>query len=300
MPTNEMVPLVKTTWSEFQRHNAQWLAAALAYFTVFAIAPLIIILVQIAGLVLGNNQQAFNEIFEYLRRDAGPAAASAVQAIVQTTMHQPRNGQLAQIIGWAVVVIGAIGLFNALQFALNSIWDVKPKRTGVWQAVCSRWTAFLAILGIAALLFISMLLNAALTVLSQAMLNLGPFFPTLAKGLDFIVSFAVLWAAFAFLYKYLPDVKVEWRDVSVGAAITSLLFVTGQFLLGWYLGRAGISSGYGAFGSLVVFLIWVYYSAQIVLLGAEFTHVFTMRRRTLAGRATTGELEREPYPTARI
>lgn len=298
MPTRELVPLFKTTWSEFQRHNAQWLAAALAYFTAFAIAPLIIILVEIAGLVLGNNERASSEIFSYLRRDAG-AGASAVQAIVQTTMHQPRTGTIAQIIGWAVFAIAAIGLLNALQFALNTIWDVKPKRTGIWQAISSRWTAFLGILGVAVLLFLSIMLNTVLTILSGYMVHLGPFFPTFAKILDFIVSFVVLWAAFAFLYEYLPETKIAWRDVWVGAAFTSFMFVAGQFLLGWYLGRAGLSSGYGAFGSLVIFLIWANYSAQIVLFGAEFTHVYADRRRSFASRSTTGEIAREPYPATR-
>jgi membrane protein len=298
MPTREIVPLIKTTWSEFQRHNAQWLAAALAYFTAFAIAPLIIVLVEIAGLILGNNQQAYNEIFSYLKRDAG-AGASAVEAIVKATMSQPRAGVVAQIVGWAIFVIAAIGLFNALQFALNTIWDVKSKRTGIWQAIRSRWTAFLGILGIAALLFISIMLNTVLTVLAGAMSNIGPGFPTFAKLLDFLVSFGVLWVAFAFLYKFLPETTIEWRDVWVGSGLTSFLFVVGQFLLGWYLGRAGVSSGYGAFGSLVVFLIWVYYSAQIVLFGAEFTHVYEQRRRSFARRVTTGEVERRPYPATR-
>lgn len=298
MPTNAIVPTLKTTWSEFQRHNAQWLAAALAYFTAFAIAPLIIILVEIAGLILGNNKQAFDVIFSYLKRDAG-AGAGAVQTIVQTTMKQPHTGTIAQIVGWAVFVIAAIGLFNAMQFALNTIWDVKPKRAGIWQAICSRWTGFLAILGVAAILFISILLNTALTVLASAMANIGPFFPTLAKALDFIVSFGVLWAAFAFLYKFLPETHIEWRDVRVGSGLTSFLFVVGQFLLGWYLGRAGVSSGYGAFGSLIVFLIWVNYSAQIVLFGAEFTHVYAQRHGSFASRTTRGEIQTEPYPATR-
>jgi membrane protein len=298
MPTNEIVPTFKTTWSEFQRHNCQWLAAALAYFTAFAIAPLIIVLVEIAGAVLGNHQQALNQIFDYLKRDAGPGAG-AVQSIVQSTFSQPRAGVIAQIVGWAVFAIAAIGLFNALQFALNTVWDVKPKRTGIWQAICSRWTAFLVIVGIAALLFVSILLNTALTLLSSKMMALGPFFPTFAKILDFIVSFGVLWVAFAILYEYLPEVRIQWRDVWVGSALTSFLFVVGQFLLGWYLGRAGVSSSYGAFGSLVVFLIWVNYSAQIMLFGAEFTHVYAQRHGSIASRATRGEIEAQPYPATR-
>lgn len=297
MPIRDAVPMAKETWAEFQRHNAQWLAAALAYFTTFAIAPLIIVLVEIAGVFLGGHQQALNQIFHYLKQDAGPGAG-AVQTIVQATFSQKRSGTLTQIIGWIVFAIAAIGLFSALQFALNTIWDVKPQRQGIWAAICSRWTAFLAILGVALLLFISILLNAGLTMMSAALTHVFPGFATLMKLVDFVLSFGVLWVAFAFLYEFLPECRIEWRDVWVGGALTSFLFVVGQFLLGWYLGRAGISSGYGAFGSLVVFLIWVNYSAQIVLFGAEFTHVFAQRHGSKSSRVTKGEIA-GGYPAAR-
>lgn len=297
MPIHDAVPMAKQTWAEFQRHNAQWLAAALAYFTTFAIAPLIIVLVEIAGAFLGGHQQALNHIFHYLKQDAGPGAG-AVQTMVQATFNQKRSGTLAQIIGWVVFAIAAIGFFSALQFALNTIWDIKPERKGIWTAICSRWTAFLAIMGVALLLFISIMLNTALTAMSAALVHVSPVFPTLLKILDFVISFGVLWVAFAFLYEYLPEQQIEWRDVWVGGAITSFLFVAGQFLLGWYLGRAGISSGYGAFGSLVVFLIWVNYSAQIVLFGAEFTHVYAQRHGSHASRMTKGEIAGS-HPAAR-
>lgn len=298
MTIQGLLPIFKTTWSEFQRHNAQWLAAALAYFTAFAIAPLIIVLVEIAGLFLGSHQQALNQIFDYLKRDAG-AGAGAIQTIVQATFSRRRSGVLAQIIGWVVFLIAAVGLFNALQFALNTVWDVKPKRTGIWEAISTRWTAFLAILGVSALLFLSIALNTGLTIMAAALAHVAPFFPTLMKIADFAVSFGVLWVAFAFLYKYLPESSIEWRDVWVGSAITSLLFVVGQFLLGWYLGRAGISSGYGAFGSLVVFLIWANYSAQIMLLGAEFTHVYAQHHGSRSSRVTTGEIATAGQPVVR-
>lgn len=297
MPIRDAVPLAKETWAEFQRHNSQWLAAALAYFTTFAIAPLIIVLVEIAGAFLGGHQQALNQVFHYLKQDAGPGAG-AVQTIVQATFNQKRSGTVAQIVGWIVFAIAAIGLFNALQFALNTVWDVKPKRQGLLAAIYSRWTAFLAILGVALLLFLSIALNAGLTVMSAALAHVFPGFATLMKFADFIVSFGVLWAAFAFLFEYLPECRIEWRDVWIGSAISSFLFVVGQFLLGWYLGRAGISSGYGAFGSLVVFLIWVNYSAQIMLFGAEFTQVFAQRHGSKSSRVTTGEIPGR-YPAAR-
>lgn len=272
----EIVPVAKQSWSDFQRHNGQWMAAALAYFAAFAIAPLIIVLVEIAGLVIHDHQRVLNMIFGYLQRDAG-AGAGAVKQIVSATFNEPRKGILAEIVGWIVFIVAAVGLFGAVQFALNTVWDVTPKKTTFKKAVRQRAASFGVMLGIALLLLVSMGVNALLTMMSAYFTHVFPGFATLMKIADFAVSFAVLWGAFALLYEYLPECRIEWRDVWVGSAVTSFLFVVGQFLLGWYLGRAGVSSGYGAFGSLVVFLIWVNYSAQIVLFGAEVTQVYAQR-----------------------
>lgn len=294
---NDAVPMLKKTWQEFQRHNGQWLAAALAYFTAFAIAPLIIVVVEIAGLVVHNHQRVLNVIFGYLQHDAG-AGAGAVKQIVASTFNEPRTGIVAEIVGWIVFAIAAIGLFNAVQFALNNVWDLTPQKMTLREAIQQRAWAFAVMMLIALLLLISMAVNAALTMLSAYLQNVGPGFATGMKILDFFVSFGVIWVAFAVLFEYLPECKIEWRDVWVGAGITSFLFVVGQFLLGWYLGRAGVSSGYGAFGSLVVFLIWVNYSAQIMLIGAEFTHVYAQRHGSKKESQTTrGEIG--PSPTAK-
>lgn len=286
----EIVPVAKQSWADFQRHNAQWLAAALAYFAAFAIAPLIIVLVEIAGLVIHNHQHVLDMLFGYLQRDAG-AGAGAVKQIVAATFNQPRKGIMAEIIGWIVFVVAAVGLFGAIQFALNTVWDVKPQKLTFKETIRQRASSFGVMLGIALLLLVSMGVNAVLTVMAGYLTHVFPGFATLMKLVDFLVSFGVLWGAFALLYEYLPECRIEWRDVWVGAAVTSFLFVVGQFLLGWYLGRAGISSGYGAFGSLVVFLIWVNYSAQIVLFGAEVTQVMAQRYGSKAQSLTTrGEI----------
>jgi membrane protein len=276
----DVVPLLKTTWQDFQRHNSQWLAAALAYFTTFAIAPLIIIIVEIAGLVIHNHTKVLNLLFGYLQRDAGPGAG-AVRQIVASTFNEPRTGIVAEIVGWIVFIVAAVGLFSAVQFALNNVWDIAPKKLTIKQAIMQRLSGFGVMLCIALLLLISIGVNAALTMASGYLTHVFAGFATLMKIADFFVSFGIIWAGFALLFEYLPECKIEWRDVSLGAAITSFLFVVGQFLLGWYLGRAGISSGYGAFGSLIVFLIWVNYSAQIMLFGAEFTHVWAKRYGSL-------------------
>lgn len=284
-----LVPLFRDTWTDFQRKNVQWLAAALAYFAAFAVAPLIIVLVSIAGIFLGSNQAAMTQIFSYLKRDAG-SGAGALRSIVQSTMNQHHAAGLAQIIGWIVVVVGAIGLFNALQFALNAIWEVQPSRSGIKGFLAQRGLAFLVIVGMALLLLVSIALNTGLTVMAGALASKSSAFPLLLKIGDFVISFAVLWLAFSFLYKYLPERRIEWSDVWTGGAFTSALFVIGQFLLGWYLGRAAIGSGYGAFGSLVVFLIWVNYTAQIVLFGATLTHVYARTYGSQRASSARGEV----------
>ena len=286
----DAVPVAKQSWAEFQRHNGQWLAAALAYFAAFAVAPLIIVLVEIAGLAIQDHQRVLNMIFDYLQRDAG-AGAGAVKQIVSATFNQPRKGILAEIIGWIVFIVAAVGLFAAVQFALNTVWDVAPKKMTLMDTIRQRGWSFVVMLGIALLLLVSMGVNAVLTMMSSYLTQVFPGFATLMKIADFAVSFGVLWGAFALLFEYLPECKIEWRDVWVGAAVTSFLFVVGQFLLGWYLGRAGVSSGYGAFGSLVVFLIWVNYSAQIMLFGAEVTQVYAKRYGSQTeSRSTRGEI----------
>ncbi|HET7814932.1 MAG TPA: YihY/virulence factor BrkB family protein [Candidatus Baltobacteraceae bacterium] len=287
-----MIALLKTTWTEFSSHNGQWLAAALAYFTAFAIAPLIIIIVEIAGFFLGSHQSTLNLLYGYMQRDAGPAAAGAIKGIVSATFHQQRHGTIAQIVGWAVFVLAAVGLFSAVQFALNTIWDVVPKKQGFMTMLKERGAAFAVMMVIALLLFASMGVNAVMTVAATALSHVFPGFATIAKILDFVVSFGVIWVAFAVLFEYLPDTRIEFRDVWTGAALTSLLFVVGQFLLGWYLGRAGVTSSFGAFGALVVFLIWTNYSSQIMLFGAAFTKVYAQQRGSLkqSARSTHGEV----------
>jgi membrane protein len=274
--TSQGLPLLKESYAGFQRHNAQWLAAALAYFAAFAVAPLIIVLVEIAGLLVGNHREVLNLIFGYLKKDAG-AGAGAVQQIVASMFNRPRSGIVAEIIGWVVFFVAAIGLFNAVQFALNAAWDIAPRKMTISQAVKQRASAFAVMMAIALLLLVSIGINALLTMSSAYFVHLFSGLATIVKVADFLLSFGVVWVAFGVLFAYLPECRIERRDVQTGAALTAFLFVVGQFLLGWYLGRAGISSGYGAFGSLVVFLIWVNYTAQIVLFGAEFTRVYAER-----------------------
>jgi membrane protein len=280
----EVVLLAKEAYAEYKRHKGQWLAAAIAYFTVFAIAPLFIVIVEIAGLFLGHHQAVLDALYGYLAHTAGPSASHGIESIVTASLSQRRAGLIAQIVGWAVFLFGAMGLFTALQDALNTVWDVEPPKKNIVQAVIGRLFSFGMVLCIAFLLLVSLGLNAAMTIAGRAMSQMLPLLPALVKAGDFIVSLALITVVFALLFEYLPDCRISWRDVWLGAGVSALLFVIGQFALGWYLGRAGISSTYGSFGGIVAFLLWAYYSAQILLLGAEFTHVYAVKFGSLRAR----------------
>jgi membrane protein len=263
------VRLLRETWASYQRHNAQWLAAALAYFAAFAVAPLVIVVVEIAGFFLHAHQSVLDAIYTHMPG----AGTGAVRQIVEATFNQPRHGLIAQIAGWAFVVFAALGLFGSLQFALNTVWDVPAQRLGLWKTLAARLVSFAMVIAVAALLILSVVANAALTFAAGYLAELGSL-ATAMKIADFALSFVLVWLLFAVLFEYLPDAHIAWRNVWLGSGLTALLFAIGQSLLGWYLARAGMSSAYGAFGSLVVFLLWANYSAQIFLLGAEFTRVY--------------------------
>ncbi|MBV8724686.1 MAG: YihY/virulence factor BrkB family protein [Candidatus Eremiobacteraeota bacterium] len=284
-----IVPLAKETFSEFQRHKSQWLAAAISYFTMVAIAPLVIVIVEIAGLVLGHHRVVLHQLYGYLASTAGPSAAHGIQSIVAATFAQRKAGLFAQIVGWVVFVLAAVGLFASLQEALNTVWDVTPKKRGLVDTLKERVLSFGMVLGIAFVLLVSLGINSAMTVAGAALAGVAPLFPSALKVLDFILSLGLITLVFALLFEYLPECRISWRDVWLGAAVSALLFVIGQFLLGWYLGRAGISSSYGTFGGLVVFLIWAFYSAQILLIGAEFTHVYARRFGSQRSGAARGQ-----------
>lgn len=269
-----MQSMLKHAFRHFQRHKAQWLAAAIAYYLTFAIAPLIIVVVAIAGLVLGQHRPVLEEIYAYIGEAAGPGAAAAVQSIVHATFTQMQSGALEKTIGWVIFLVATIGLFTVLQDALNIVWDVTPKKLNLPDFLRSRALAVAGVVTIALLLTISLAANSALTIAGNEMASISPSLPVMMKALDFLISFVVIAGLLSLIYKFLPACRVEWGDVWLGSILTSLLFVIGQFLLGWYLGRAAVSSTFGAFASLVVFLLWTNYSAQIMLFGAEFTQVF--------------------------
>jgi membrane protein len=269
--------LLKETAVEWFESRTFELGAALAYYAVFSIAPILVIALAIAGKLYGP-QAAQGQLFDRLQQMVGPTVAEALEKSLSYS-YRSGSGWLATLLGIILLVFGALGVFIQLQASLNAIWKVEPKQgRGVGGVVRDRFVSFLLVLLIGGLLVAALAANAMLAAISQ-------FFPgdalpggvVLWQGLRWVISFGLLTVLFAIIYKVLPDAKVLWRDVWVGAAVTAGLFTLGNYLIGLYLGRSSVTSTYGAAGSLVVLLLWVYYSSQTLLFGAEFTRVYASR-----------------------
>ena len=265
--------VIRQTVTQWSEDGASVLAAALAYYTIFALAPLLIIVVAVAGLVFGQGE-AQAALLDEISNTVGPDAASVIGTMLTNTA-QSGSGILATVIGAAILIVGATGLFAQLQNALNKVWDVKPgPSAGILHMLKVRVLSLGMVLVIGFLLLVSLLLSAALSVVSGYFSGLLPGEDTVWQVINFLLSTAVITLLFAMIFKYLPDVQITWRDVWVGALVTSLLFSFGRFLISYYIGTSSAGSAYGAAGSLVVLLLWIYYSAQILLFGAEFTQVY--------------------------
>jgi membrane protein len=273
MNAKAIVGLLKETWTEWQEDKASRLAAALAYYTAFSIAPLIIIAIAIAAVVFGE-EAAQGGIEDQLRGLLGPQGANAVEEIIKNS-DKPKEGSIATIISVVILLFGASGVFGQLQDSLNTIWEVAPKPDrGIMGFIKDRFLSFTMVLGIGFLLLVSLLLSAVLATLSNFLGHLIPGLTFLWSILNFLISFGVITVLFALIYRVLPDAKIAWGDVWIGSIITALLFTIGKSLIGLYLGNSSVGSTYGAAGSFVVLLLWVNYSAQILFFGAEFTQVY--------------------------
>jgi membrane protein len=250
--------------------------AALSFYTLFAIAPLFVIVLAVAGFWFGE-EAARRELFGQVSGLVGSEGGEAIQALVSAA-HKPNTGVWATIFAVVTLFIGATGVFVQLQDALNSIWGVRrmPGR-GLRNFIKVRLLSFALVAGIGFLLLVSLVLSAGLAALGKAMVGLLPAQETIWHVINFVISFGVITLLFGMIFKVLPDAKIAWRDVWTGAIITALLFNLGKLLLGLYLGRSGVTSAYGAAGSLVVVLLWVYYSAQILFFGAKFTQIYSNR-----------------------
>ena len=274
------LPLLRLTFRKWQSDNVSVLASSLAYYTVFSLAPLLIILIAVLNLASRFLGQTFGEqeLVAQVSDVFGDGVADFVKTIIVQRQGDTSGDVLATVVGVVLLFIGATGVFVQLQNALNRIWDVPPGgKGGVVQLLRARLVSFALVLGIGFLLVVSLVATALVDALSNSARTLLP-------GTDLVwslavegVSFVILTLFFAVLFKVLPDASVRWRDMWVGAAVTALLFVVGKTLIGLYLSKSAVASTYGGAGSLVVLLLWVFYSAQIFLFGAEFTRVYSER-----------------------
>ena len=266
--------LVKSAASAWIDDYAPSMGAALSYYMIFSMAPLLLIVISIAGIVFGA-EAARGEIFGQLQGLMGADAAKAVEGIL-ANVSKPSEGITATVIGVAVLFVGATSVFGELQTSLDRIWRApeRDKAGGLWSLLRARLFSFGMILGIAFLLMVSLVMGAVIAALGKWWGGVFGDWEVLAQVVNLLVGFVLTTSVFAMIYKIIPRVKVLWHDVLLGAVVTALLFTVGKILIGLYIGKSGIASGFGAAGSLVIVLVWIYYSAQIFLMGAEFTWVY--------------------------
>jgi membrane protein len=272
--------------------NAPRIGAALAFYTLFSLAPVLIVAVSVAGFVFGEKA-AQGEIVRQFQGLMGTQGATAIETIIQST-NRPALGVFATTLGLLAILVGASGAFNELQDALNMIWKVDSRTRSFWTII-SRQRLFSLGLVVATgfLLLTSLVVTAALSAAERFVSNVLPISAILLESINFVFSFGVITILFVFILKFIPDASIAWRDVWMGATVTSLLFTIGKVAIGFYLGHSALTSAYGAAASLVIFLIWIYYSAQILLFGAELTHVYAVKygsrsETTLLRRLETG------------
>lgn len=273
-----MWDLLKATLTSWSNHKVSRLGAALAYYSVFSIGPIILIAIAVAGLLFGQDAVR-GEVSAQIRALLGDSGAQAVETMLADAS-RPRAGIWATVFGVGALIFAAVGVVVQLKDALNTVWEVEPpKESGVWAFIRTYLISFAAVLSLGFLLLVSLIVSTGLAASSQF---IAPYLPEfLLQLVSSAVSLAFITLLFAMMFKWLPDTKIAWGDVWLGAAVTAVLFEIGKLLIGLYIGKQGLESTYGAAASLVVLLIWVYYTSQIVLLGAEFTRAYAVRHGSL-------------------
>jgi membrane protein len=266
--------IFKETFREWNRDNATRLSAALAYYTVFSLAPLLIIVIAIAGFFFGR-EAVQGEVVSQLNDLVGQKSAETIQSAIKSASSKPADGIISTVIGVLMILFGASGVFGELQSSLNTIWNVQPKgNRSWWMIIKERFISFSAVLGVGFLLLVSLVVSAVISAVGRYLGGVLPFSEAILQIINFIVSLGIITILFALIYKILPDAKIAWRDVWVGAGITALLFTIGKFLIGFYLGKSTATSAYGAAGAILVILLWAYYTSMILFFGSEFTQVY--------------------------
>jgi membrane protein len=273
MRLGAVVSLLKKTYNNWSDHHAPRLGASVAFYTLLSFAPLLVLTVAVIGLVF-DPQKAQSGVIDQARQMIGAREADTVKSLLATAQ-KPSSGLIASVIAFVTLLFGASGVFTELRDALNIIWDAEPKNeSGLMGMLKARLFSFGMVLSVGFLLLVSLIISAALAFLGKFFSGLIPLPEFIFQLINFAVSFGVITLLFALLFKFVPARHIPWRDVGVGAIGTALLFTVGKLLLALYLGKASVGSAYGAAGSLVAVIVWVYYSAQIFFFGAEFTRVY--------------------------
>jgi membrane protein len=269
--------VLRETLSAWSEHDAPRIGAALAFYSILSLAPLVILVLAMIGLAFGNSV-AQEQIASQIEGILGKVAGGAVRSIIEQAQ-SPAAGSAASAIGILTLLFGASGVFGELRAALNRMWDVRPAPDGgIWRNIRDEIFSFGMVLAVGFLLVVSLVLSAGLAAIGRFFAGILPLPEFLLTGISFVVSLAGIAVLFALVFKYVPETEMNWRDVWPGAVATGSLFTVGKQVIGLYIGKAAIGSAYGAAGSLVVIVVWVYYSAMIFLFGAEFTHVIARRR----------------------
>jgi membrane protein len=294
-----MVRFIQEVWgmvheavTDFFEDNAPQQGAALAFYSLLSLAPLLVISLAVAAFFFDENV-ARDELDAQLQTIVGDDGAKAALSLLKNAK-RPDTGILATVLGFGTLLFGASGVFGQLQAAMNAIWDVPPsKNSGIWDIVRGRFLSFAMVLVIGFLLLASLVLSAVIAGAGEYLSDYVPGMEAWLQTANTVVSFAIITVLFAMIFKVLPDTSISWRDVWIGALLTSMLFSVGKLAIGLYLGKSGMESAYGTAGSLVVLIVWVYYSAQILFFGAELTHVYARRKGSKSAHATESERARD-------
>src|SRR5215216_2096545 len=269
--------LFKLSYQDWKEDKASRLSAALAYYTIFSLAPMLLIIIAVTGF-FWSQDVVQSQVLNQIEGLVGAEGRTFVSDLL-TSASNPAKGIVATIVGIITLLFGALGVFNELHNALNTIWEVKEEETkgflqSIKKIIFSRLLSFTMILGIGFLLLVSLVISAGLSAVQETIGNAIPVSEILLQLVNLVISIGVITVLFALIFKFLPDAEIAWRDVWLGAFVTAILFSLGKFLIGIYLGNSSVTSSFGAAGSLVLLLVWIYYSAQILFFGAEFTQVY--------------------------
>jgi membrane protein len=268
-----IISLLKETASKWSAHQAPRLGASVAFYSLLSFAPLLILLVTVAGLVF-DPQTTQRTLIDQARATIGDRGGDTVQALLKSAQ-KPSSGIVASVIAFLTLLFGASGVFSELRDALNTIWETEPQnQNGIKGLLKDRLFSFGMVLSVGFLLLVFLIISAGLSFLGKYFGQMIPIPVPVLEVINVLISLAVITALFALMFKYVPSASIGWHDVTIGAVGTAVLFTIGKFLLGFYLGKASVGSAYGAAGSLVAVIVWIYYSAQIFFFGAEFTHVY--------------------------